>query len=662
MCGIGGIVGPGAEGRRERLAAMMVCLAHRGPDDAGQWEAEGVCLGHRRLAIIDLSPGGHQPMADGACVLVYNGEIYNYRELRRELAELGVPCRGHSDTEVILKGYRVWGEEVLGKVRGMFALALWDQERRRLWCARDPFGKKPFYYAWESGRLVFASEIEAVVTGLGARPAPNLEDLAHYLWKGYFPPGRTAYMGIYTLSEGGVLEFFPDTGRLRLRNFCRERFSLTQERGLAKTEVLARLEEGLRLAVTRRLVSDVPVGVLLSGGVDSSLVTLLAGEVKPGLVAFTAAFPRSHRDETSFAAQVARAARTQQHEVPVPMESVPELLPRLVAAYGEPFGDYSAIPTYCLFRALKPFAKVVLTGDGGDEVLAGYKDTKLFWWRERLRPLWGLGDLLEPQFPLDLLYRPQKWSRLLGYGLRALKRKGYGAYLALWSHGWSSFWRRICLRPEVWRRLGEEQPEAEEAWRFQEAGSNDLECFLNRYLERLTQDFLVKVDRASMAHGVEARCPFLDIDLFRLVKGLPNRLLLERGVPKSLAKDLLATKMGPAFARRPKVGFTPPLDEWLRQGDTCAWLEAELIHPESLVYSLFRPEGLRELIRRHREGESHTSRLWHLVFLESWHRHFFLGGPGGRTGEISPLLPPLTTLIGEGKVASGEGAREPDPP
>ncbi|NWG32567.1 MAG: asparagine synthetase B, partial [Rhodocyclaceae bacterium] len=244
------------------MAAMMGLLAHRGPDDAGLWEEGEVCLGHQRLAIIDLSPGGHQPMQEGAHVLVYNGEIYNYRELRRELTELGATWRSHSDTEVILKGYRAWGEGLLDKVRGMFALALWDQERRRLWCARDPFGKKPFYYAREGGRLVFASEIEAVVAGLGGRPRLNPEDLAHYLWKGYFPPGRTAYEGIFTLEAGRVLEFTPLKGRLSLRPFSREVFDLGQEGRVSREEALAGLEERLRVAVSRRLVSDVPVGVL----------------------------------------------------------------------------------------------------------------------------------------------------------------------------------------------------------------------------------------------------------------------------------------------------------------------------------------------------------------------------------------------------------------
>ena len=623
MCGIAGIVGLGAGGRRERVAAMVRLLAHRGPDDAGLWEGEEACLGHRRLAIIDLSAGGHQPMQDGALVLVYNGEIYNYRELRRELAESGAACRSHSDTEVILKGYRVWGEGVLDKLRGMFALALWDQERGRLWCARDPFGKKPLYYAREGGCLVFASEIEAVIAGLGSRPPLNQEDLAHYLWKGYFPPGRTAYRGVFTLEGGQVLDFAPRDGRLEFRTFRRERFALGEKQGLSRKEALAGLQEGLRVAVSRRLVSDVPVGVLLSGGVDSSLVTLLAGEAHPGVQSFTAAFPGSSRDETPFAAQVAGRARTRQQVFPVPMASVPELLPRLVEAYGEPFGDYSAIPTYCLFKALRPYTTVVLTGDGGDEVLGGYKDTTLFWWRERLRPFWGLGDRLEGTFPLDLLYHPRKWRRLLGYGLQALKRLGAGAYLALWSHGWSSFWRRACLRPEVWRHLGEDRPEQEETRQFLEAGAQDLERFLNRYLERLTQDFLVKVDRAAMAHGVEARCPFLDIDLFDQVKGLSPHLLLKGGEPKSLAKDLLAGTMGSAFARRPKAGFTPPLDEWLRRGDTGTWLENILIHPESLVCQLFQPEKLRDLIHRHQQGENHTSRLWHLLFLEAWHRRFY---------------------------------------
>ena len=628
MCGIAGIIDPRAERLRPRVVEMIACLAHRGPDDEGVYEAAPVCLGHRRLAIIDLTQEGHQPMVDGARALVFNGEIYNHQELRQELSNQGVRFRSRSDTEVLLRGYAFWGDEIVVRLKGMFAFALWDGGRQRLFCGRDPFGKKPFYYSWGNGTFVFASEIEAVVRGLETRPEIDISGLPHYLLKGYFPPGRSVYGSIDTLRAGHCLAIEARRGEMRQWPYWREKFVLGRNPSISRPEAIAAVEAGLRTAVQRRFESDVPVGVLLSGGVDSSLISLVAAEDLPEPArTYTATFKGTAMDESSFAAQVALRARSQHTEFDVSMADVPALLPRLVEAYGEPFGDYSAIPTYCLFEGLKPFVKVVLTGDGGDEIFCGYKDVQLFWWRRVLGLCCGASEVVNRETLESLLYSRMRKVRELGYLLMALRRDGAATFQSLYSSGWTSYWRSRWMRPEAWRDTGEDAVEHADARLFHEAGRTDLERFLNRYLERLTQGFLVKIDRAAMAHSIEARCPLLDVDIFELASGLPGAVLFHKGEQKGILKELLARRMGRQFAGRTKMGFMPPLEDWFRQEETCRWLEKLLTDKASLAYYLFPPEKIRQLITLHRQGQNHVDRLWNLLFLNEWQRHYWGKSP-----------------------------------
>ncbi len=625
MCAIAGLIEPGSPNKEGKVRRMIRLMAHRGPDDEGLYVDEDLCLGHRRLAIIDLSPKAHQPMVADGAVLVFNGEIYNYKQLKKELADQGHLFHSTSDSEVLLRGYLFWGYEVLNRLRGMFAFALWDRTNRRLFCARDPFGKKPFYYAWHRGRhFIFASEVEAVVSALPGRPGFSLPKLAHYLLKGYFPPGQSVYDAIHCLQPGHYLEIDFQQGKCSERPYWQGRFTMCDSFAPPRAKVYDQLEEHLHVAVRRRFESDVPVGVLLSGGVDSSLVALISAEEQPSRInTFTVTFPNTSFNEAAFARQAARLAGSLHTEFAVTMSSLPMLLPRLVRTYGEPFGDYSAIPTFRLFAGLQPYCKVVLTGDGGDEVFAGYRDGKLFWWRQLLRPCWGLGNIFNHDFLERAIYLPIKRLRELGYLLTALRRHGADAFQSLSSVGWTTYWRKALMRPEAWQAAGEDLVERRDRQLFEDAGRHDLERFLNRFLERLTQAYLVKVDRASMAHSIEARSPFLDIDLFDQVRQLPASVLLRRGEPKSLLKDLLAKKMGSTFARRTKMGFTPPLQDWFRAPESAAWLEKHLTDKESLAYALISPEKVRHLITLHRRGHNHTGRLWYLLFLNEWHNLFF---------------------------------------
>ena len=613
-----------AEKRREKVYRMMDLIAHRGPDDEGVYDGEEACLGNRRLAIIDLSPSGHQPMHDDQSVLVFNGEIYNFKELRKELEGEGVKFTTRSDTEVLLRGFRTWGEEVVSRLNGMFAFAIWDGRKRQLFCARDPFGKKPFYFHWASGRFVFASEIEAVASALDRRPEPDYRGISHYLLKGYFPPGRSVYDSIDTLKAGHILKVDLSESSLSHTPYWRGRFELGRSAETSEIHTADACNELVGASIKRRFRSDVPVGVLLSGGVDSSLVTLLSSE-KSGseMQTFTVAFDESAYDESRYAAQVASRIEAPHTYVKISMDSLPKEVSRLVEVYGEPFGDYSAIPTYHLFEALKTRVKVALTGDGGDEVFAGYKSVKLFQFRAAASKYFPNMNLLGGSIADSLIYSRSRKLRQLGHALISVRPDGAEAFYSLYREGWTRHWRESMMRPEAWVQGGGSDLEQDEAQNFNNSGRDDLERYLNRSLERLTQLFLVKIDRASMAHSIEARCPLLDVDVFEWASGLPKDVLLRNGEPKSILKNQLSSWMGSDFTRRPKMGFTPPLSKWLREEGNVRWIEERLTNKESFAYSIFAPEQVRRLLQRHISGRDNTGRIWKLLFLNEWHSRFY---------------------------------------
>ena len=340
---------------------------------------------------------------------------------------------------------------------------------------------------------------------------------------------------------------------------------------------------------------------------------------KHSIETFSVTFKGTVFDESEFAARVASASRANHHAFDVEMGSLKNVLSDLVRVYGEPFGDDSALPTYLLFKKIKPFVKVVLTGDGGDEAFAGYKDVQPFLWRNILSPVLGIGDLSGARIRKWLLHSRWRKCREAGYGLMALGASGAALFLSLYRNGWTREWRRRFLRSEIWKLTGEEAVERETEGDFQAAGDDDLERYLNMTIERLTQAYLVKIDRASMASSIEARSPFLDVDLFDWTSGLDRKTLLHGRKQKSILKDLLRGHMGSEFTSRKKMGFTPPLPLWLRQENMVNWLRSSLLHKDSIVLELCTPEGIDELIEMHRKGNDQTGRLWRLIFLNEWH-------------------------------------------
>lgn len=624
MCGLAGIVGPSLDqGSGLKIKRMTDMLRHRGPDGLGFYQDQHTCLGHTRLAILDLSTRANQPMKDGNAAIVFNGEIYNYLQLRHELISAGVVFITQSDTEVLIKGYLKWGTQIVGKIRGMYAFAIWDADQQTLFCGRDPFGKKPFYYTEANGQILFASELPALLEGLDGAPEISLPTLAYYLARGYNPEGQTIFDSIKTLPPGHCLLYGLRSPQVTLRRHWQGCFQL-DALAMEAPQALETCETLLREAVATRLQSDVPLGTLLSGGVDSSLISCLAREKIPGeMHTFSVAFKGSQLDESRYARQVAERIGSQHLELPGrDSPDLAETLSRLVKIYGEPFGDYSSIPSVDIFQAIKKHITVVLTGDGGDEVAAGYKDVKLFLFRNLIGWLRGLGNLAPLGLIDSLTNSPWRQAREAGYALASARHQGADAFLALFAKQWNPTLRKKFLRKEWWDRTGQEETEEGERAKFAAAGRDDLERYLNRNLERLTQGYMVKVDRAAMASSVEARCPMLDVDLFAFCSQLHRSILLDDWGPKSLFKKMLSRYMGKQFATRPKGGFTPPLAEWLRTPQNSRWAQACLGDKEGLVYSMFRPEGLTMLIKQHGKGMDNTARIWNLLFLNQWHKEF----------------------------------------
>jgi asparagine synthase (glutamine-hydrolysing) len=630
MCGIGGFLlsretGVGDQ-LKPRLWAMIATLRHRGPDDEGVWSDGRAGLAHARLAIIDLSSAAHQPMAsaDATVWITYNGEVYNFVEIRQELEALGHPFRSRSDTEVIVNGWHAWGPKIFSRLRGMFALALWDQRSQSLVLARDRLGKKPLYYAVIDGALVFGSEIKALLAWPGAPRCADLAAIDRYLTYGYVPAPDTAFSGIRRLPAAHYLVV--DASRAgtlaepRLVRYWRlpERCETSRERPAAELqrELVAHLEEAVRV----RMISDVPLGAFLSGGVDSSAVVAMMARVGSGPVkTFSIGFSAKKYDETRYARIVAERYATDHEEMIVEPDAV-SVLPRLVWHYGEPFADPSAIPTYYVAQMTRRKVTVALNGDGGDECFLGYpryQAMRYLGWLDR-GPDWG-GATLEHVLGLA----PRSLQRRLRVPrIRAVLRAGnqrrgrrYGRLLAL---------------------FGDEEKEDCYGGAMQDYRQASALDLLHPYFERaaslveaanradihtyLPDDLLVKVDVASMAYGLETRSPLLDHVLVEWATGLPQRVRMARGAAKALFKSAMAPYLPAELLYRPKMGFSCPIDQWFR-GEIKEFAYDTLLSQRARQRGLFRPDAVRRLLDEHcTSRQDHHPRLWALLMLELWFR------------------------------------------
>ncbi len=625
MCGIGGIVTfDGSEPPRADLKAIADALAHRGPDAEGFFSEAGmpgIGLAHRRLSIVDLSHAADHPVAneDGRIQALLNGEIYNYRELRAAL-EARHSFRTHGDTESVVHGYEESGDEIFGALDGMFALALWDGRRRRLVLARDPFGKKPLYYWHDGRRFVFASEIKGLLAA-GVPAALHEERLGEYLAFGYVPTPETLFAGIRKVPPSSVLVVDKD-GVHAPRAYWQLRFP--HEGGASRVsldEAADRVRDLFTVAVRKRLMGDVPLGVLLSGGVDSSAVAAVIARDAPGrLRTFTMGFEGdAFFDERPWAAQVARHLGAEHHEA-VAQPHAAELMETLLHHHDEPFGDSSALPTYLVAREARKHVTVALNGDGGDETFAGY---------DRFRAVL-ISEAL-PGVARDAVAAVGRW--LPGAGgtqgaLRRLRRFARKAALPLDERifSWTGFFdldalRRLDGGTVVDRdRILSSYREALAA----ASGTSVLSRVL--YLNARTyllDDLLPKMDRMTMAHGLEARSPLLDRALMEYVAQLPDDYKRKGARSKIVFKKAVAPLLPPAILRRKKHGFGVPLGAWFR-GELRPMAEDTLL-ASPRVGRWLRRDGLEALLREHAAGRAdHGHKLWTLLTLELWLRKHHL--------------------------------------
>jgi asparagine synthase (glutamine-hydrolysing) len=611
MCGIAGATGAGARSLVER---MRDALAHRGPDGKGIFSDERIALGHRRLSIIDLSEAAAQPFAseDGSLQLVFNGEVYDYLELRSELEAKGRRFQSASDTEVILRGYEEWGERVFERLNGMFAIALYDARRKKLLLARDRAGEKPLHFGWLGDRFLFASELRAFKEA--GRLAPSPLGVARFLCYDYVPAPDSPLLGFSRLAGGEALELDLETKKTRRWRYWRPRFQ--PKLALSLEEARDRLGELLTRSVKLRLRSDVPLGVFLSGGVDSSTVAAIARRLLGGaeLRTYAIGFEDASFDESSHARRVAQHLGTRHTEEIVSERLLLETLPLVLAHQDEPLADSSILPTWLVSKLARRDVTVVLGGDGGDELFLGYDPFKA--WRasrfySALVPGFAHGAL---ERAFSLVPRSQK---RMSFEFRA-KRFLRGAKspepvrLQAWLGSFTPEEARSLLRDDVQEMLYE--PTAR-AW---EEAEDELDRQSAVYLETYLQDgVLQKLDRATMAHALEARAPFLDPELMAFAFSLPGELKYAHFETKRVLKALARQLVPKEIVDRPKQGFGVPLGRWL-QGPLLPRVQ-ETLSPERVrAGGLLRPEAVSALLARHASGQADPRQVWSLLVLETW--------------------------------------------
>lgn len=618
MCGIAGMAGRSDE---VLVRAMMDTLVHRGPDDAGCHLGEGVALGHRRLSIIDLD-GGHQPMADhtGKRHLVFNGEIYNYRELRTTLAEKGYPFHTASDTEVILAAYEAWGDDCVKHLRGMFAFALWDAGRMRLLLARDRLGIKPLYYAEVGETLYFGSEIKAVLAAGEVARELDFTALDDYLTYLYTLPPRTFYRGVRQLPPAHVAVW--EKGTLSTRRYWSVEYAPEEERELSSwcEELGASLRESLAL----HRLADVPLGAFLSGGLDSA--TIVSELVRGGgpVDTFTMGFESEGAlyDESDEAAALARHFGARHHPLTV-QGDMTDLMPALLHHFDEPFGNPTALLTYRLSEEVRKHVKVILSGDGGDEVFGGYPRYQGMLLAGRLQALPGV-----LRGALYRLTRPLPESTRGAHTLRRIRQFAEGARMtpderyARWISYFTPEQRRALYTSETAREVGGHDAWAPVREAQRRASTDDpvaraLFCDLEVFLPC---NVLQYGDRMSMAHGLEARVPLADHRLVEFMARVPTRLKCTTRASKILLRELLRDRLPETDRTRPKRGFNPPMGQWLQDGFR-PLLEEHLSEDAVRKAGFFDPGCVRQLRADHAAGRrDNTWHLWALVVFGAWHR------------------------------------------
>ena len=626
MCGIAGIFDIRGERRFDPrlLARMTDAMAHRGPDDSGYHVVPGLGLGHRRLSIIDLSPSGHQPLfnEDDTVCVVFNGEIYNFRDLFSQLVALGHKFRSRCDTEVIVHAWEEWGENCVDRFQGMFGFAIWDEKQQKLFLARDRFGEKPLYYAFlDNGCFVFASELKGILQHPELRREIDPRSVADYFAYGYVPDPRTIYRQVAKLPPGHSLVVRRGKAVPTARQYWDLKFA-QHNRRLNEPLLCSELIDRIRRTVALRMIADVPLGAFLSGGVDSSaVVAMMAGLSNEPVNTCSISFADASYDESRYAQMVANQYSTNHFTQRVAADDF-ALIDRLATLYDEPFADSSALPTYLVCALARQRVTVALSGDGGDEIFAGYR--RYYWHQheESVRSLLPIA-LREPIFGLfGMLYPKMDWAPRLFRAkatLQNLARNTVEAYFNSVTFTPASVYGRLFSEMQ-WRELQDYQPidilkEHMGRAQTEDCLSQIQYADLKTYLPG---DILTKVDRASMAHSLEVRVPLLDHDLVEWLATLPSNLKLKGREGKYIFKKALEPFLPQEVLYRPKMGFAVPLRSWFR-GPLREHVRKTVSTGKVAESGFFNVPYLRALVDQHQSGAfDHSTVIWALIMFEAF--------------------------------------------
>ena len=621
MCGIAGIISD--YDVDNKLSLMKNSLFHRGPDHQSTYRYKNIGLAHTRLSIIDLEKKSNQPMRDESdeYALVYNGEIYNYKELRDELEGMGKKFSSQGDTEVLLQGYIEFGEDFFQRIRGFYAIGILEKKENTLLLARDFFGKKPLFFYKDDKSFYFASEIKAITLALESIPQINKGSLSHYLWKGYYANGETAYSGIKSLLPGERLKLCLSKNKIISR--FKEKDIKIKSSFSNPNRNLREVEDSLLESVRSRMIADVPISFLLSGGVDSSIVTMLAREVSAGKIETHYMGYGQKEDEFKDVARlVSKSLDFDHHEHELEEPSLADAANKIVDTFDEPFADYSSIPSLGIYKEIRKNSKVVISGDGADEIFGGYQDSRLFF----IKSFFPSFKFNSP-WVLDKLYiylnSSSKFLRTICYLVIIFFLDERILSLSTYRMGWNSSYRRKYMKPEAYISTGANTVETNEAKDYDKSGKNPFEKYLNYDLKRLAYDFLVKVDRTSMANSLELRCPFLDRDMANKINpSNPKDLSGIRKTKKEL-KSILNKRGYEYVTEIQKKGFTPPLENWIVSSESKKFLKEMILDEKSIISDLFDNKKLLKMLSSDTEIKRNRIRLWHLIVLHTWHNKIY---------------------------------------
>ncbi|QCK14326.1 asparagine synthase (glutamine-hydrolyzing) [Mangrovivirga cuniculi] len=624
MCGITGVFALNEIGRMQmiHLSNATSTLAHRGPDDQGLFNDYRVALGHRRLSVIDLTQTGHQPMSDktGRYHIVFNGEIYNYPILRKELQNAGVEFNGDSDTEVLLYSMIHWGVEALNKLNGFFAFAFYDSEKESIFIARDRIGIKSLYYHLDDDKLLFASEAVAIHS-YGIEKEINKDALSLYLQLNYIPSPFTMIEGISKLPAGSYMTCDAE-GNTTIEKYYQipeSQISKETSYNKAKEELVQLIEN----SVKERLIADVPTGTFLSGGIDSSIITAVASKFKPDIKSFSIGFKdQAYYDETNYAKATAEHLGVEHHVFSLTLDDLYAELDQMLNSLSEPFADSSSLPVYLLSKLTKEHITVALSGDGADELFAGYNKYQAFY--RSLNP--GIKENIALAGAGLWKYLPQSRNSAIGNTFRQLNRFAGGSKLNPKDRYW--FWATFMQEKEAQNYLtpeyrGNTKHIASELCKYIDKG-NINEVLTNDLSLVLPYDMLTKVDLMSMAHGLEVRVPFLDHRIIDFAQSLPEEYKIDGKMKKRILQDAFKAILPDQLYNRPKKGFEVPLLPWMRgklkDKINNQWLNREFIQEQG-IFDSHTIEKLKKKLYSSNPGDSHAT-VWAMIVFQQWYKNY----------------------------------------